>query len=47
MTNPKVVFAGEITHLAGVAAVVAGLVMSLHQWPVAARGYRISTGGWR
>jgi len=36
MTNPKVVFAGEIAQLAGVVAVVAGLVMSLHHWPVAA-----------
>ncbi len=36
MTNPKAVFVGEIVQLAGVAAVVAGLVMSLHHWPVAA-----------
>ncbi|MBZ5528931.1 MAG: hypothetical protein LAN71_13645 [Acidobacteriia bacterium] len=36
MTNPKVVFAGEIAQLAGVVSVVAGLVMSLHHWPVAA-----------
>ncbi len=36
MTNPKTVFIGEIVQLSGVASVVAGLVMSLHHWPVAA-----------
>lgn len=36
MANAKTVFIGEIAQLAGVAAVVAGLVMSLHHWPVAA-----------
>jgi hypothetical protein len=28
-------FIGEITQVAGVAAVVAGLVLSLHHWPAA------------
>jgi hypothetical protein len=35
-TSAHVQFIGEITQLAGVAAVVAGLVLSLHHWPVAA-----------
>jgi Flp pilus assembly protein TadB len=35
MANAKAVFIGEIAQLGGVAAMVAGLVMSLHHWPVA------------
>jgi len=34
--NPKVVFIGEVTQIAGVASVVGGLVLSLHHWPAAA-----------
>jgi GTPase len=30
MTSPKVVFIGEITQIAGVGAVVLGVVLSLH-----------------
>ena len=36
MANTKTVFIGEITQIAGVAAVVAGVVLSLHHWPAAA-----------
>ena len=36
MTSAKTVFIGEVTQVAGVAAVVAGLVLSLHHWPAAA-----------
>jgi hypothetical protein len=36
MANGKTVFIGEVTQVAGVAAVVAGLVLSLHHWPAAA-----------
>jgi hypothetical protein len=36
MSNPKFVFIGEITQISGVISVVAGLVLSLHHWPVAA-----------
>jgi hypothetical protein len=36
MTNPKTIFIGEVTQIAGVAAIVAGLVLSLHHWPAAA-----------
>ena len=36
MTNAKTVFIGEVTQIAGVAAVVAGVVLSLHHWPAAA-----------
>jgi len=36
MANPKMVFIGEVTQIAGVAAVVGGLVLSLHHWPAAA-----------
>jgi hypothetical protein len=36
MVNPKMVFIGEVTQIAGVAAVVGGLVLSLHHWPTAA-----------
>jgi hypothetical protein len=34
--NAKLVFIGEVTQLAGIAAVVAGVVLSLHHWPAAA-----------
>lgn len=36
MANAKTVFIGEVTQVAGVAAVVAGVVLSLHHWPTAA-----------
>jgi len=36
MANTKQVFIGEVTQVAGVASVVAGVVLSLHHWPVAA-----------
>jgi hypothetical protein len=36
MANAKAVFIGEVTQIAGVAAVVAGVVLSLHHWPAAA-----------
>jgi Na+-transporting methylmalonyl-CoA/oxaloacetate decarboxylase beta subunit len=36
MANPKMVFIGEVTQIAGVAALVGGLVLSLHHWPAAA-----------
>lgn len=36
MANVKSIFVGEVTQIAGVAAVVAGLVLSLHHWPAAA-----------
>ena len=36
MPNAKRIFIGEVTQVAGVAAVVAGLVLSLHHWPAAA-----------
>jgi hypothetical protein len=36
MSNPKVVFAGEIAQIAGVGAVVLGIVLSLHHWGAAA-----------
>lgn len=36
MIDPKLQFIGEVTQIAGVAAVVGGLVLSLHHWPVAA-----------
>ena len=35
MANPKMTFIGEIIQIAGVAAVVAGVVLSLHHWPAA------------
>ena len=35
MPNTKVNFIGEVTQIAGVAAVVAGVVLSLHHWPAA------------
>jgi hypothetical protein len=36
MVNPKLVFIGEVTQIAGVASLVGGLVLSLHHWPAAA-----------
>ncbi len=35
MANVKLIFIGEVTQVAGVAAVVAGIVLSLHHWPAA------------
>jgi hypothetical protein len=35
MTNVKVVFIGEVTQIAGVAAMVGGVVLSLRHWPAA------------
>jgi len=35
VVNPKTVFIGEVTQIAGVAAIVAGLALSLHHWPIA------------
>ena len=35
MPNTKMIFIGEVTQVAGVAAVVAGVVLSLHHWPAA------------
>lgn len=34
--NPKIVFIGEVTQIAGVASIVGGVVLSLHHWPAAA-----------
>jgi hypothetical protein len=36
MANAKVVFAGEVVQIAGVGAVVLGVVLSLHHWGAAA-----------
>ena len=36
MASAKTIFIGEVTQVAGVAAVVAGVVLSLHHWPTAA-----------
>ncbi|HUN62699.1 MAG TPA: hypothetical protein VMU53_11950 [Candidatus Sulfotelmatobacter sp.] len=36
MASPKVVFAGEVAQIAGVGAVVLGVVLSMHHWPAAA-----------
>ena len=36
MANVKLIFIGEVAQIAGVAAVVAGVVLSLHHWPAAA-----------
>jgi hypothetical protein len=36
MVNPKMVFAGELVQIAGVGAVVLGIVLSLHHWGAAA-----------
>jgi len=35
-TSPHLQFIGEIAQIAGVVAVVAGVVLSLHHWPAAA-----------
>jgi len=35
MASTKSIFIGEVTQLAGVAAVVVGVVLSLHHWPAA------------
>ncbi len=35
ITNAKVVFIGEISQIAGVAAMVGGGVLSLRHWPAA------------
>jgi len=35
-SSPKLIFIGEVTQIAGVAAVVGGVVLSLHHWPTAA-----------
>jgi hypothetical protein len=35
MASAKTVFAGEVVQIAGIAAVVAGVVLSLHHWPAA------------
>jgi len=35
MANAKLPFIGEVMQIAGVVAVVAGVVLSLHQWPAA------------
>jgi hypothetical protein len=35
MPNSKLIFIGEVAQVAGVAAMVAGLVLSLHHWPAA------------
>ena len=35
MANAKLNFIGEVTQVASVAAVVAGVVLSLHHWPAA------------
>lgn len=35
MANAKLNFIGAVTQIAGVAAVVAGVVLSLHHWPAA------------
>lgn len=36
MANRKLIFIGELLQVAGVAAFVAGVVLSLHHWPTAA-----------
>jgi hypothetical protein len=36
MAIPKVVFIGEVAQIAGVGAVVLGVVLSLHHWGAAA-----------
>jgi hypothetical protein len=35
MTSAKTVFIGELVQIAGVASVVAGVVLSLRHWPAA------------
>lgn len=36
MASAKTVFIGEVTQIIGIAAVVAGVVLSMHHWPAAA-----------
>jgi len=36
MTSQKIVFIGEVAQIAGVGAVVLGIVLSLHHWGAAA-----------
>lgn len=36
MANARLIFVGEVTQISGLAAVVAGVVLSLHHWPAAA-----------
>ncbi len=36
MTNTRIEFIGMIVEISGIAAVVGGLVLSLHHWPAAA-----------
>jgi hypothetical protein len=36
MPNMKLIFIGEVAQIFGVAAAVAGVVLSLHHWPAAA-----------
>ena len=36
MASAKVVFAGEVAQIAGVGAVVLGVVLSMHHWAAAA-----------
>jgi hypothetical protein len=36
MASARTVFIGEVTQIAGIAAVVAGVVLSMHHWPAAA-----------
>jgi len=36
MPNAKLIFIGEVAQVAGVAAFVAGVILSLHHWPAAA-----------
>jgi hypothetical protein len=35
-TNPHLEYIGTIVEIAGIAAIVAGVVLSLHHWPAAA-----------
>jgi Na+-transporting methylmalonyl-CoA/oxaloacetate decarboxylase beta subunit len=35
MSSPKIVLAGEAAQIAGVAAIVLGVVLSLKHWPAA------------
>jgi len=35
MASAKTIVIGEVTQVAGVAGVVAGVVLSLHHWPAA------------
>jgi len=35
MSTAKLILIGEVTQICGVAAVIAGVVLSLHHWPAA------------